>query len=173
MHRSLFRAVRRLYQGNRLLTGVPTGGKAQFELKLKNNSISKTDCYFNLVPVDGANPKGALLSLPTGPIGNGRTVFVPAGEAVTMILTLEQGNLATTKYDDIQLSLQSTCQDDICSTISLSAEFVPASTPVIMAIDKSVMNIGNASDGLNIRVTGFNRYFAGLKRVDPKIPPRF
>lgn len=151
---------------NRLLTGVPTGGKAQFELKLKNNSISKTDCYFNLVPVDGANPKGALLSLPTGPIGNGRTVFVPAGEAVTMILTLEQGNLATTKYEDIQLSLQSTCQDDICSTISLSAEFVPASTPVIMAIDKSVMNIGNASDGLNIRVTGFNRYFAGLKRVD-------
>ena len=151
---------------NRLLTGIPTGGKAQFELKLKNNSITKTDAYFNLVPVDGANPKGALLSLPTGPIGNGRTVFVPAGEAVTMILTLEQGNLATTKYDDIQLSLQSTCQEDICSTISLSAEFVPASTPVIMAIDKPVMNIGNASDGLNIRVTGFNRYFAGLKRVD-------
>ena len=151
---------------NRLLTGIPTGGKAQFELKLKNNSITKTDCYFNLVPVDGANPKGALLSLPTGPIGNGRSVFVPAGEAVTMILTLEQGNLATTKYDDIQLSLQSACQDDICSTISLSAEFVPASTPVIMAIDKSVMNIGNASDGLNIRVTGFNRYFAGLQRVD-------
>ncbi len=151
---------------NRLLTGIPTGGKAQFELKLKNNSITKTDCYFNLVPVDGANPKGALLSLPTGPIGNGRSVFVPAGEAVTMILTLEQGNLATTKYDDIQLSLQSACQDDICSTISLSAEFVPASTPVIMAIDKSVMNIGNVSDGLNIRVTGFNRYFAGLERVD-------
>ena len=151
---------------NRLLTGVPTGGKAQFELKLKNNSVSKTDCYFNLVPVDGANPKGALLSLPTGPIGNGRTVFVPAGEAVTMILTLEQGNLATTKYDDIQLSLQSTCQDDICSTISLSAEFVPASTPVTMAIDKPVMNLGNKNDGLNIRVSGFDRYFAGLQRVD-------
>lgn len=149
-----------------LLTGVPTGGKAQFELKLKNNSITNTDCYFELVPLDGTNEKGAKLSLPTGPIGNGRTVKVPAGETVKMTLTLEQGSPDITKYEDVQLALRSTCQEDIASTVSLSAEFVPASTPVNLTIDKSVVNITNVDEGLMVRMTGFNRNFAGLQRVD-------
>ncbi len=151
---------------NNMLTGVPTGGQAQFELLLRNNSITNTDCYFNLIPLDGNNPKGARLSLPTGPIENGRTVFVPAGETVRMILTLEQVNTAVTKYDDIKLALTSTCQEDLRSEVSISAEFVPASTPVIMAIDKRVVNISNVDDGVQMRVTGFDRYFAGLQRVD-------
>ena len=151
---------------NNMLTGVPTGGKAQFELKLRNNSITNTDCYFNLIPVDGSNPKGALLSLPTGPIGNGRTVFVPAGETVNMILTLEQGNRDVMKYDDIEIALTSTCDDNISSSVTLNAEFVPASTPVIMAIDKPTVNLNNVEDGLQFRVTGFDRYFTGLQRVD-------
>ncbi|MBQ3630967.1 MAG: hypothetical protein II949_06980 [Prevotella sp.] len=151
---------------NNMLTGVPTGGKAQFELLLRNNSITNTDNYFNLVPVDGTNPLGAKLSLPTGPIGNGRTVYVPAGETVKMILTLEQGNIDITKYDDIQLAMTSTCQDDIASTVSISAEFVPASTPVNMTIDKMVVNTSNVNDELKVRVTGFDRNFAGLKSVN-------
>ena len=155
------------------LTGVPTGGKAQFELLLGNTSDTKTDCYFNLIPVDGANPKGALLSLPTGPIGDGRTILVPYGEEVKVILTLEQGNLDVTDYEDIEIALTSTCQNDptsihgaISSSIKLSAHFVPASTPVDMAIDKTVINTNNKDEDLSIRVTGFDRNFQGLKRVD-------
>ena len=151
---------------NNMLTGIPTGGQAQFELLLRNNSITKTDCYFNLIPVDGTNPLGARLSLPTGPIENGRTVLVPAGETVKMILTLEQGNAAITKYADITLALTSTCQDDLRSEVTISAEFVPASTPVIMAMDKTTVNTANVNDGVTFRVTGFNRYFAGLQSVD-------
>lgn len=158
---------------NPLLTGVPTGGKAQFELLLRNNSDTGADAYFELVPVDGANPKGARLSLPTGDIHDGRTVFVPGGETVRMILTLEQVNLAVTDYEDIQLMLRSSCQNDegsihgvIGSTVSLSAHFVPASTPVIMAMDRTVVNTNNIEENLTVRVTGFDRLFAGLQRVD-------
>ena len=151
---------------NRMLTGVPTGGQAQFELLLKNNSVTNTDNYFRLIPVDGTNPLGAKLSLPTGPIEDGRTVFVPAGETVKMILTLEQGNIAITKYDDIVLALTSTCQDDIRSEVSISAEFVPSSTPVELKMDKYVVNAGNVSSGVQFTVKGFNRNFAGLQRVD-------
>ena len=158
---------------NPLLTGVPTGGKAQFELLLRNNSDTGADAYFELVPVDGANPKGARLSLPTGDIHDGRTVFVPGGETVKMILTLEQVNLAVTDYEDIQLMLRSSCQNDegsihgvIGSTVSLSAHFVPASTPVIMAMDRTVVNTNNIEENLTVRVTGFDRLFAGLQRVD-------
>jgi hypothetical protein len=157
---------------NNMLTGVPTGGKAQFELQLKNNSVTNTDAYFNLVPIDESN-SGAKLSLPTGPIGNGRTVLVPAGETVRLILTLEQGNLDVTKYEDIKLALTSTCQNDptsihgaIADTVSLNAEFVPASTPVIMAIDKTVLNTKNIDEGLMLTVTGFDRYYTGLKSID-------
>ena len=159
---------------NRVLTGVPTGGKAQFELELLNNSGIDADAYFELVPVDGANPKGAKLSLPTGPIGNGRTVLVPAGpEPVKMILTLEQGNLDVTDYEDITLALRSTCQNDetsihgaIKSEISLSAHFVPASTPVELAINKTVVNTSNVNEDVTLTVTGFDRNFIGLQRVD-------
>lgn len=158
---------------NPLLTGVPTGGKAQFELLLRNNSDTGADAYFELVPVDGANPKGARLSLPTGDIHDGRTMFVPGGETVKMILTLEQVNLAVTNYEDIQLMLRSSCQNDegsihgvIGSTVSLSAHFVPASTPVIMAMDRTVVNTNNIEENLTVRVTGFDRLFAGLQRVD-------
>ena len=160
---------------NRQLTGVPTGGKAQFELELWNNSGIEADAYFELVPLDGANPKGAKLSLPTGPIGNGRTVFVPYNndEPVWMILTLEQGNLDVTDYEDIKVALRSTCQNDeasihgaIMSEVSLSAHFVPASTPVELAIDKTVVNKNNVNEELTLTVTGFDRNFAGLQRVD-------
>ena len=158
---------------NNLLTGVPTGGKAQFELLLRNNSGINADAYFELVPVDGANPKGAKLSLPTGNIGNGRTILVPAGEEVKMILTLEQGNLDVTDYENIKLALRSTCQNDetsihgaIKSEVSLSAHFVPASTPVMLAINKTVVNTNNVDEDLTMKVTGFDRLFAGLKRVD-------
>jgi len=159
---------------NRLLTGVPTGGKAQFELELWNNSGIKADAYFELVPVDGTNPLGAKLSLPTGAIGNGRTIFVPySDEPLKMILTLEQGNLDVTDYENIELELRSTCQNDetsihgaIKSTVSLSAHFVPASTPVELAIDRTVVNIGNVDEDLTLRVTGFDRNFQGLQRVD-------
>ena len=157
------------------LTGVPTGGKAQFELLLGNESDTETDCYFNLIPVDGANPKGALLSLPTGPIGNGRTILVPYGKdkEVKVILTLEQGNLDVTDYEDIEIALTSTCQNDetsihgaISSSVKLDAHFVPASTPVTMAIDKTVINTKNVNEDLHLTVTGFDRNFQGLKRVD-------
>ncbi len=158
---------------NNQLTGVPTGGKAQFELKLRNFSPTKTDCYFKLVPVDGSNKKGARLSLPTGELGEGHTVLVPADEAVTLILTLEQGNLDVTDYTDIQLALVSTSQYDattihgaISSTVSLSAHFVPASTPVNMTIDHLVVNTNNVDNDLAIRVTDFDRHFAGLQRID-------
>ena len=160
--------------GDNILTGVPTGGKAQFELLLYNQSGIHADTYFELVPVDGANPKGAKLSLPTGDIGNGRTVFVPySNEPVRMILTLEQGNISETDYEDIKIALKSTCQDDeasihgaIKSELSLSAHFVPASTPVILAIDKTVVNNLNKADDVTLTVTGFDRNFAGLQRVD-------
>jgi hypothetical protein len=159
--------------GDNILTGVPTGGKAQFELLLSNQSGIHADAYFDLIPVDGSNPKGALLSLPTGAIGNGRTVLVPDNEPVKIILTLEQGNLAVTDYENIELALVSNCQNDetsihgaIKSTVSISAHFVPASTPVNIAIDQMVVNNKNVKNDLNISVTGFDRNFAGLQRVD-------
>ena len=160
--------------GDNMLTGIPTGGKAQFELLLRNASGIDADAYFELVPVDGSNPLGAKLSLPTGPIGNGRTVLVPAGdEPVRMILTLEQSNLDVTDYENIQLALRSTCQNDetsihgaIKSVVNLSAHFVPASTPVELAMDKTVLNTSNINEDVTLTVTGFDRNFAGLQRVD-------
>ena len=159
---------------NNMLTGIPSGGKAQFELELKNLNGIGVDAYFELVPVDGANPKGAKLSLPTGDIHNGRTILVPAGDKpVKMILTLEQVDIDVTDYENIKLALRSSCQNDettihgaIKSEVSLNAHFVPASTPVILTIDKTVVNTQNVNDDIMLKVTGFDRNFSGLQRVD-------
>ena len=161
---------------NPQLTGVPSGGKAQFELLLRNNSGTHTDANFILMPVaDNTQVSSALLSLPTGPIGDGRSYFVPHDQTLKVMLTVEQGNLSEMKYDDIRLALVSSCQYDPASvhgvigdTISLSAEFVPASTPVFLAIgnDQTVVNTTNMDDDVHLTVTGFDKNFTGLRSID-------
>ena len=147
-----------------VLSDVPRGGKAIFYLQLKNQSETNSDGQFNLVPIEGTNPNGALLSLSTGPLGNGHTFIVKSGETLTIPLTLEQMNTDIYDYENIGLSLQSACQSDLESTVYLTAHFVPSSSDIALTADKSVLNT-IVGDVLNLKVRDYDAEFENLKYI--------
>ena len=147
-----------------VLSDVPRGGKAVFYLKMENLSETNSDGQFNLKVVEGTNPNGALLSLSTGPLGNGHTFIVKSGEALTIPLTLQQNNTDVYDYENIGLSLQSDCQGDMESVVYLTAHFVPSSSDVMLMADKSVLNT-SVGDVLTLSVRDYDTYYENLKAI--------
>lgn len=117
------------------IENVPSGKSAFVTLYLRNNSEAKEDAWYNLRLVDGSNPDGAQLVMDGAPVGNGRSILVPAGE--TLVKTLEVRKGKVMNYDNLQLALTSQCQfdptdflEDIADTVSFTVHFTPSATPV-------------------------------------------
>ncbi len=114
---------------------VPSGQSAYFTLYLRNNSEAQVDAWFDLVMDDASNPYGAQLFMDGAPIGNGRALFVPAGE--TLVKTLEVRKGTVMNYDNLRLMLQSQCQcsatdyeKDIVDDVVFSVHYIPSATDV-------------------------------------------
>lgn len=114
---------------------VPSGEYAYLTLFIRNNSESQDDSWYDLKLVDGTNPNGAELIMDGAPIGNGRTLLVPAGE--TLVKTLAVGKGSVLNYDGLQLQLMSQCQCDptgftpvIADTVTFSVHYTPSCTDV-------------------------------------------
>ena len=151
-------------EAKNVLSDVPRGGKAVFQLKLENWSETNSDGLFVLKLVDGTNPNGAKLSLSTGPLGNGHTFIVKSGEALTIPLTLEQNNTDVYDYEDIGLSLQSDCQSDLESVVYITAHFVPSSSNVTLMANKNVLNT-SVGDVLTLSVRDYDANYENLKAI--------
>ena len=106
LHSTALFTVTARYRSPRQALTPPTEKPIRFLHSKPQNSVNRTH--------KALSSSIALLSLPTGPIGNGRTILVPYGKdkEVKVILTLEQGNLDVTDYEDIEIALTSTCQND-------------------------------------------------------------
>ena len=114
---------------------IPSGEYAYLTLFIRNNSESQDDSWYDLKLVDGTNPNGAELIMDGAPIGNGRTLLVPAGE--TLVKTLAVGKGSVLNYDGLQLQLMSQCQCDptgftpvIADTVTFSVHYTPSCTDV-------------------------------------------
>ena len=77
----------------------------------------------------------------------GRLIKVPATETVVKQLQLEQTNQGQLQFDSIAIVLASQYQYDssgtwdvIADTVYISADFMPSSSAVNMALDKNVVN---------------------------------
>ena len=153
-----------------MVSNVPTGGAASYTLSLYNNSETKDDMYYRLLVNDETNITGAKLTIDGLPLtGEGRIIRIPATETVTKTLLLEQTNQSILQYDSISITLASLVQYDpasdwppIADTVYVSAQFVPSSSPVHMALDKDVINT-ITSDTLCITFDQFDRNYANLK----------
>src|SRR5690606_15115018 len=89
-----------------IVTGIAANRPASYTLLLSNASSIKEDIQFGLKVIDKSNPYGAKIYLDGTPLGNGRTLLIPAGETLTKTLTVEKGP-DSMNYDNIQLSLHS------------------------------------------------------------------
>lgn len=160
------------------VAGVPSGSAANYNLQLQNISQTNTDLYFRLLMDDESNPHGAIVSIDGTPLTDGRLVKVPATETVTKKLQIMQSDQSVLRYDSIAIVLGSQMQWDptsvygqIADTVYVTAEFVPSSSPVEMALNKTVIN-QFTKDTLDITFRNFDRKYYGLEsfRIQTYVP---
>ena len=153
----------------RTMTDVPSGGTANYVLRLSNASQIDEDVYYRLLVNDETNPNGANLMIDGKPITDSRIIKIPAGTTVTKALQLKQTDPSILKYEHIEIVLASQSQYDptstwdvIADTVDVSAYFVPSSSPVELDLSNTVMNNETGSK-LRISFFGFDRNYNGLK----------
>ncbi len=149
---------------NPVITDIPAGKKGIFRLKLANLSEIEKDGWYDLKVIDKTNTNSAVLSLPTGPIGNGRSIMIEGGKTVDIDLTLAQGNTDVLDYENIGIVLVSQCQEDIADTCYVTAHFVPTSSDVTLRIEQTVMNTSTGSI-LPIIMRDYDANYKNLKAL--------
>lgn len=150
------------------VSNIPTGGTANYTLRLRNNSETNDDVLYKLLVIEENNSQGAKLSIDGKVLGEDRIIKVPATETVVKSLQLQQTRESVLRYDSIGIVLASMSQfdntstwDQIADTVYVSAEFVPSSSDVHMALDKNVINT-LTGDTLSITFDQFDRNYDGL-----------
>lgn len=151
------------------VTNVFEGRNAEFVLKLSNLSTVRKDATFLLVVDQTTNPDNALINIEP----NGTLITIPAGQTVTYTMTLKKVKADQFNYNNITVSLQSTCDDNASSSVSVSAAFVPAcsSVSVVSPANNWLMNRNTAYNGnltrpLNIKLGDYNTTFSSFKQIN-------
>ena len=151
------------------LTGVFEGRNAEFVLRLRNRSTVNKDATFMLVVDQTTNPDNALINIDP----NGTFITIPAGQTVTYTMTLKKVKADQYNYNNIKVSLQSTCDDNVSMSKEVSVSFVPAcSTVSVMEPSNNwLMNIntsksGNVTVPLNIKLGDFITTFSSFKQIN-------
>jgi Concanavalin A-like lectin/glucanases superfamily/Secretion system C-terminal sorting domain len=151
------------------VTGVFEGRNAEFTLKLRNNSTVNKDATFLLAVDQTTNPDNALINIEP----NGTMINIPAGQTVTYTMTLKKVKQDQFNYNNIVVSLQSLCDGNATSSVSVSATFIPScSTVSIMSPSNNwLMNRNTAFDGgvskpLNIKLGDYNTTFSSFKKIN-------
>lgn len=150
-------------------TGVPVGGKAYFTFELQNNSEVETDVWYSFGTVEASNKNGARVLINGTP--GGKSLLIPAGQSVTQVVTIEQGDPSVLDYDSIQVFLASQCQGDptspngaISVSVPISAHFVPACSEVRLQTSESVINT-ITGDVLELTIDGYDPNHRSLKSI--------
>ncbi|WDF57983.1 T9SS type A sorting domain-containing protein [Flavobacterium sp. KACC 22758] len=145
--------------------------KAEFELKLQNNSVSGSDADFLLVVDNTTNPNNAIINIEP----NGTIVHVPYGKEVIYKLTLGKSISDIYEYKDIKIRLQSLCDgEDVSSEVLISASFVPSCSSVTVSAPlnnwvynrEKAYNTDGTTKPLSINLTGYNTKFKSFKKID-------
>ncbi|WP_242607242.1 LamG-like jellyroll fold domain-containing protein [Flavobacterium sp. MEB061] len=156
---------------NNNVSNVVETKKAEFELKLENNSASGSDADFLLVVDNTTNPNNALLNIEP----NGTIVNVPYGKQVVYKLTLGKSISDIYDYKDIKIRLQSLCDGaDVSSEVLVSASFVPSCSSVTVSAPlnnwvynrEKAYNTDGTTKPLSINLTGYNTKFKSFKKID-------
>ena len=152
-----------------IVSDVPTGGTANYTLRLSNASEIDEDVYYRLLVDDETNPNGANIMIDGKPVTDSRIIKIPAGQTVTKALQLKQTNTSILEYKNIGIVLASQSQYDptstwdvIADTVFISAYFVPSSSEVDLALSNTLMNTQTGTD-LRLTFSGFDRNYHGLK----------
>lgn len=154
-----------------IISGVPYGETAKFNLVLSNEGTVREEGTFDLVPIDATNQLGASLYIDGAPLGSGRSVVVPFGTGMVKVLEVATG--LVDDYENIRLALRSQCDPSVADTVSLSVHFTPTASPiaVITPQNKWVLNTNSAQDSrgryyLPVSLNGFDVNFRNFDHIE-------
>ena len=156
---------------NHVISGVPYGEKARFNLVLSNEGSLRAEGTFDLILQDASNQRGLTLIMDGAPLGNGRSLVVPYGTGLVKVL--EVGCGTDYDYEDLKLILRSQCDTKVADTLSLSIHFTPSSSPitVVSPANKWVLNTNSAADSqgryyMPINITGFDVNYRNFDHIE-------
>ena len=156
---------------NNNMSNVLEGKKAEFELKLNNNSAAGVDAVYKLVIDNTTNPNNALINIEP----NGTIVNVPYGKEVIYKMTLGKSISDVYTYDSIKVRLESLCDGEaVSSSVYVSAKFIPSCSQVIVSVPLSnwvynketAFNADRTTKPLLINLMGYSTSFSSFKKID-------
>lgn len=157
---------------NPFITDVPSGTAANFTLRLANQSEVNADCIFKLSMIDRTNPSGAQLIIDGVPLTeDGRLIRVPYGETLVKSMQLRQSDPSILDYSNIAIVLASRTQYTLADTVSVSAQFVPSSSPVALEVNTHTINI-HTDTVLTLTMKDFDRTYYNLKAFRMQYKPQ-
>lgn len=156
---------------NAYVNGVPTGQDAVLTVKLRNNSDTNEDVWFNLNVVDYSNPNGLAVMVDGDNITKGHTILVEAGREMRKTFTVRQTVPDTLNYNNVMIRIASLCQPDntdvfpeIADTAEFSVHFLPVCSDVELATSARVVNT-NTTAPLVLSVGGYNYNMSTLQSI--------
>ena len=154
-----------------VLTGVPAGGKASFQIYIRNNSDTKEDGWYDINVVADSNPDGLVVKMDGLNITTGRAIMVKAGETMIKTFTVEQSNPDVLTYENVKIRIASQCQKDntgvypeIADTTSVSVYFQPTCSDVKLASTHTLVN-SDTETTQKLSISGYNYSMASLKGI--------
>ena len=154
-----------------IVTNVPSGSAAQFKLQLSNASETNTTCEYILECKDGSNANGAKLMMDGTSLSNGkdgRKFKLKGGESIEKTLLVSQSDRTVNDYENIKLVFKSGKDTaTVSQPVLVSVHFVPASTPIELAVSHTTVNSYDYTEhkGLVVTLSNLDRTDAGLKGV--------
>ena len=124
------------------LQGTPVGGSATFNLDVCNESNEARSYTLKLNPESNLN--GAVVTAAGLPLNNafGQQFTVPANGCLSQPLVIEvkmQSGSSPTSYPNLELRLESSCEEDIVSSVFASVFF--GTSAVIDLADNSLLSV--------------------------------
>lgn len=150
------------------VTGAPSGGVANYTIRVSNNTTVNEEAWFLLSVIDATNPNGAKITMDGQSIKGGIRLFVEPGKTLVKKLQLRQTDLAVLDYQNITIRLASACQNDpgsnnpvIASDVNISAKFVPSCTELELVAKNNVANLKNPN--FLSQIKGYDPNYKGLQ----------
>ena len=147
-----------------ILSDVPCGRPANFELKLINASETADECTYILYVADNTNAKGARITMDGQEISDGRLVKLAAGATLNKRLQIWQTDLSVRKLENIEVRFSSLTDKELAAAVTLTARYVPSSSDVTLDIPKTTMNV-ISGDLFRCTIKDFDRTYENFKSL--------
>jgi len=153
------------------VVNIPESENAEFKLSFVNNGVTDETLSFRLRIDNTSNTNQAITNIEA----NGTIVSVPK-EGTSFTMTLAKSISDVYDYKNIKVILESLCDDDISSSVEVSASFVPTCSNVVVSSPVNnwiynkdlATNADSSTKPLNIKLNGFNSSFNSFNRIELK-----